>query len=96
MNAVLPLPVMAHASTSRPASTEGDGIPLDRRRGRVEALGGDAAQGVGVKIERVERHGVSSLGQAWAQPVFRDVEVASHRAEEEAGLRGLRRTRARN
>ena len=56
MNAVLPLPVMAHASTSRPASTGGDGIPLDRR-GRVEALGGDAAQEVGVKIERVERHG---------------------------------------
>src|SRR6185436_2669050 len=71
-----------------------DRVPLDRGR-RLESEGGDAAAEVRVKLERVERHGEGiPSGRTWARPVFRDVWIASHRAEEEAGLRGLKRTRA--
>ena len=55
--AVLPVPVWAAASTSRPGEDEGDGGCLDRRRGGV-ALFGNGREQIGRQAERIE-------GQAW-------------------------------
>ena len=88
--AVLPLPVMAQASTSRPASAGGMASRW-MGVGRLEAQRRDGAEQVGVKSEIRKRHGAGNLLRAgnWArgQSSADDLD-APHDAEAD-GKRGL-------